>query len=56
MGKDMKIKHSVSSPPSKYRGTFFCKKALHRVTNFFGKIYGGMVYVRTNDQMVQGGS
>ena len=26
MGKDMKIKHSLSSPPRKYGGTFFVKK------------------------------
>ena len=55
MGKDMKIKHSVSSSPTKYGGTFFSKKALHLGTNFFGQIYGRMSYVGTNDQIMQGG-
>ena len=26
MGRDMKVKHSVSSPPAKYGRTFFAKK------------------------------
>ena len=31
------------------------QEALHGGTNFFGQIYGGMFYMETNDQMVQGG-
>ena len=48
MGKDMKIKHSVSSPPSLYKvwGNFFCKIAWHRRTIFFGQIYGGDILHR----------
>ena len=49
MGKDMKIKHGVSSPPYKVRGNFIHKKSLHGGTNVFGKIYGGMLYMGTND-------
>ena len=48
-GKDMKIKHSVSSPPTKYSETFFSKNALHGWKNVLGKIYGGMFYTGTND-------
>ena len=47
MGKDLKIKHSVTSPP---------KKALHEGTNFFGQIFLGMFYMGTNNQIMQGGS
>ena len=46
MGKDMKIKHSVSSP--------LRKKALHGGTSIFGQNYGEMFYVGTNDQIMQG--
>ena len=55
MGKDMKIKDGNSSLPTKYWGTLFVKKALHGGTNFFGQIYGGMFYIGTNDQIMQGG-
>ena len=55
MEKDTKIKHSVSSAPPKVWGEFFLKKALNEGTNFFGQIYGGMLYMRTNDQIMQGG-
>ena len=56
MGKDMKMKHSVSSPPYKaWGGELFCKKALHGETSIFGLIYGGMFYMETNDQIMQGG-
>ena len=59
MGKDMKIKHSISSapqppPPTTYGG-LFSQKALHEATNFLGQIYGGMFYIGTNDQIIQGG-
>ena len=53
--KDTKIKHSVSSPPPKYWGDFFLKKALNGGTNFFGQIYGGMFYMKINDHIMQGG-
>ena len=50
----MKIKHSVSSPPTKYGQTFFSpKKASHEGTNIFGEIYEGMFYLGTNDQIMQ---
>ena len=55
IGKDMKITHSLSSPPEKVWGNF-CKKVLHGGTNFFGQIYGGFFYMGTNDQVMQGGS
>ena len=52
----MKIKHSVSSPPTKYgRTSFFCKKASHGGKNFFWQIYGEMLHMGTNDQIKQGG-
>ena len=38
MGKDLKIKHSVSSTSTKYREH---QIALHEGTNFFGQIFGG---------------
>ena len=54
MGKDMKIKHSVSSRPAKY-GECFRKKALLGRIHFLGQIYGRMFYMGTNDQIMQGG-
>ena len=36
-------------------GELFALKALHWGTNFFGQIYGGIFYMRTNDQITQGG-
>ena len=51
----MKIKHSASTSPYKVWRNFFCKKALHGETNFFGQIHGGMFYMWTNDQIIQGG-
>ena len=51
MGKDIKIKHSVSSPKS--IGRLFLKKSLHGGANSFGQIYGGMFYMETNDQVMQ---
>ena len=56
MGKDMKIKYTVSSRPTKYGQTFFVKKLCIGGTNFFGQIYRGMFYMGTNDQIVQGES
>ena len=56
MGKDIKIKHTVSSRPTKYGETFFVKKLCIGGTNFFGQIYRGMFYMGTNDQIVQGES
>ena len=55
MDKDMKIKHSVSFPLYKVWGNCFCKKVLHGETNFLGQIYGGMLYMETNDQIVHRG-
>ena len=55
MGKDLKLKNSVSSPPYKVWGNFFHKKALHGETNFFGEKIGGMLYMGTYDQIMQGG-
>ena len=56
MGKDTKIKHSVSSAPPKVWRDFFLKKALKEGTNFFGQTCWGMFYMRTNDQIMQGGN
>ena len=52
----MKIKHSASSSPYKVWWNFFRKKALHGGRNLSGQIYGGMFYMGTNDQIMQGGS
>ena len=41
MGKDLKIKHSVSSPPTKYSGTFIIKKLCMRDQNDLGKFLVG---------------
>ena len=54
MGKDMKIQYSISSPPREYRGTFFTKKVLHGGTKVLGQIYGGIFYMGTNYQIMQG--
>ena len=40
MGKDMKIKHSLSSPPAKYGGTFFVKKIRMGEQTFLSKLVG----------------
>ena len=59
-----KIKHSVSFPPlhphphpphPKVWGDFYLKNALNGEKNVFGQIYGGMFYMRTNDQIMQEG-
>ena len=50
----MKIKHSASSSPYKVWWNFFRKKALHGGRNLSGQIYGGMFYMGTNDQIMQG--
>ena len=55
MGKDLKIKHCVFSPPYKIWGNFFHKNVLHGGASFFGQIFGGMLYMGTNDQVMQGG-
>ena len=54
MGRDLKIKQSVSSPPTKYGGTFFIKK-LCIGTNLFGHNFWRMFYMRTGDKIMQGG-
>ena len=38
--KDLKKKHSVSSPPTRYGGTFSKKKFCMREQTFFGKFLG----------------
>ena len=43
MGRDLKIKQSVSSPPTKYGGTFFIKK-LCKGTNLFGKFLADVLH------------
>ena len=56
MEKDMKIKHSASSPPPiRYGGTFSEKELSMGQKTFFGKIYGGMFFIGTNDQIMQRG-
>ena len=35
-------------------GELFWQKALHGGTNVFRQIYGGMFYMGTNDQIMQG--
>ena len=52
MGKDLKIKHSVSSPHCKVWRNFFHKKALHGGANLFEQILGGLFYMGTNDQII----
>ena len=54
MGKDLKIKHSVSSHPTKYGGTFFIKKLCIGEQTFLGKFFWD-VFMGTNDQIMQGG-
>ena len=41
MGKDLKVKHSVPLPPTKYGGTFFIKKLCMGEQTFLGKGLGG---------------
>ena len=55
MGKDLKIKHSVSSPLFKIWENFFHRKALQEGANFFGQIFQGMLYKGTDDQIMQRG-
>ena len=40
VGKDLKIKHSLSSPPANYGGTFFIKKLCIGEQTFLGKLFG----------------
>ena len=49
MGKDLKIKHSVSFPLTKYGEFFFIKQLCMGEQTFFGKMFGGMFYMGTND-------
>ena len=41
MGKDMKKKHSLSSPPTTHGGTFFVQKLCMEEQTFLGKLMGG---------------
>ena len=54
MRKDVKIKHSLCSLHQNMGG-FFLQKALNWETNSFEKIYGGLFYMGTNDQIMQVG-
>ena len=54
IGIDLKIKHSVSSPPYKVWETFFIKKLCMGEQTFLGKIFFEMFYMGTNDQIMQG--
>ena len=40
----MKIKHSVSCPPTKYRGTFLLKKLCMGEQKFWGKFMGAVLH------------
>ena len=52
----MKIKHSVSSPPKEIWEEFFLLKKLFLVEQtFLGKFMGGLFYMGSNDQIMQGG-
>ena len=55
MGKDLKIKHIVSSAPYKVWENFLHKKALHGGRKFLGQTFWGMFNMGTNDEIVQGG-
>ena len=55
MRKDLKIKQCLLPPRYRVWGNFFHKKALQGGTNFFGQIFGGMFFMGTNDQIMQGG-
>ena len=46
MGKDMKIKHSISSSATKYGGTLVVKKLCMREQTFLGKFIGGCLTSR----------
>ena len=50
-----KIKRSVTSPQYKVWVNFFRKKGLHEGTLFFGKCFGRMYYMGTNEQIMQRG-
>ena len=54
MGKDMKKKRNLLSPLQSI-WELFRKNPLHGGINLFGKIYGGMFCMGTNDQIMQGG-
>ena len=54
MGKDLKIKYGVSSPPTKYGGTFFMKKVCMG-EQILGGNFWEMFYMGTNNQIMQGG-
>ena len=43
MGKDLKTKHSVSSPPTKYGRTFFIEKLCIGEESFLGNFLGDVL-------------
>ena len=44
MGKDLKIKHSVSSPSTKYGGAFFIKRLCMREQTFLGNFFWDVLH------------
>ena len=44
MGKDLKIRHSVSSPRTKYGGTFLIKKLCMEEQTFLGRFLGDVLH------------
>ena len=56
MGKDLKIKHSVFSPPTKYGETFFIKKVCMGEKTFLGKFFGGCFTWGLMIRLCKGGS
>ena len=57
LGKDLKVKHSVSSPPTKYGGTFSLKSFAWGNKLFWVNFWGNVLLGGgTNDQIMQQGS
>ena len=54
MGKGLKIKQCLPSP-TKYGENVFIEKLCMGEETFLGEIFGGMFYMETNDQIMQGG-
>ena len=54
MVKDMKIKHSVSLSPKAWEDFFFLEKLFMGEQTFFGKFMGGLFYMGSDDQIMQG--
>ena len=56
MAKDMKIKHSVSfsQKTNVWEDFFLLKRLFMGEQTFWGKFMGGLFYIGSNDQMLQG--